>query len=186
MENTLAGENCVLCKDALLGVGKKSNYGASIIFKIGNSEENSLFATLSPKTGGNAETDFSIQLSPAMHLKYFSDINQYPELAKNYGLAFAKICAAAGQIISEESDDKERIPIGTYGKSKHPDEHLHIKIFPWKNDIGQPYTVDSTYERKEVFEDENGEFVKMRPVKKKLLSAKRFEYLTKRFIDLLR
>ena len=41
-------ENCNLCKESSLKVGKKTGYGV-IIYKLGNSK-NGWFATLSPKT----------------------------------------------------------------------------------------------------------------------------------------
>ena len=97
---------CELCDEAGLKVGDKSGYGAVIIYKMGN-EKNGWFATLSPKTGGDPEEDFSIQLMPNAHVKYFSDINSNPELAKNYGIAFGKICAAVGELVKEKDEDKD-------------------------------------------------------------------------------
>ena len=124
---------------------------------------------------------------PFAHLKYFSDINSDPELAKNYGVAFAKLNYAAGKVIQDESDDKTRIPLGTYAKCKHPDEHIHIKIFPYKGDIGQPFTTDSSFARKEVQVDKDGEeFVKMTPVKKVNLSEERLKQLSDSLMSLLK
>jgi len=61
-----------------------------------------------------------------------------------------------------------------------------VKIFPFKGDIGQPYTVDSSFSRKEIHKDENNEeFVKMKPVYKKLIPKERFDELSKKFIQLL-
>ena len=173
---------CELCNEAKLKVGDKSSYGAIIIYKNGN-EKNGWFATLSPRTGGDPEKDFSIQLMPNSHLKYFSDINSSPELAKNYGIAFGKICAAVGKLVKE----CDRIPIGTYGKCKHPDEHIHLKIFPYRGAIGQPFTTDSSFARKEVHIDKDEkEFVKFDPVKKVNLSDIRFKELASELIRLLK
>ena len=50
---------------------------------------------------------------------------------------------------------EEGISVATYGKCtnwKEKKEHLHLKIFPFKRNIGQPYTVDSTFEKKEIGE----------------------------------
>ena len=48
------------------------------------------------------------------------------------------------------------VRIGTYGKSKHPEEHFHVKLFPWAGKIGQPYTVDSTFEHNNIHKDQDG------------------------------
>ncbi|MBW2990869.1 hypothetical protein KY348_04135 [Candidatus Woesearchaeota archaeon] len=177
---------CEFCEEANLKVGDKTRYGAVVIYKIGNTK-NGWFATLSPRTGGDPEKDFSIQLMPCAHLKYFSDINSNQELTKNYGIAFGKICAAAGQLVKEKDKGNDRIPLGTYGKCKHPDEHVHFKIFPYKGAIGQPFTTDSSFARKEICVDEDGEeFVKLTPVKKVNLSKKRFEQLANELIKLLK
>jgi len=125
-------------------------------------------------------------LMPCAHLRFFSDIDSDKNLAKNYGLAFARLNWAAGKIIHDESDDKTRIQLASYAKCKHPDEHIHFKIFPYRGVIGQPFTIDSSFERKEVFCDENREsFVKMKPVKKINLPGKRFEQLSQKLIRLL-
>ena len=70
---------------------------------------------------------------------------------------------------------------------KEKKEHLHIKVFPFRGDVGQPYTVDSTFGRKDIFRDEFGkEFVKMDPVRKKSIDEKRFNKLSNELIILLR
>jgi hypothetical protein len=191
-------EECNLCRETLLGIGQKTNYGSVIIFKIGDSFKNGWFATLSPKTGSDPEKDFTIQLMPFAHLTHFCQIESYPELAKNYGIAFAKISKAMTQIMAEDpnfnstSDLKNKaVSVATYGKStnwREKKEHLHIKIFPFRGDIGQPYTVDSSFGRKDIHVDSetNEEFIKMKPVKKVMIDEVRFEQLSKKIIDLLR
>src|SRR3989344_7654511 len=172
-------DKCNLCKEATLGIGDKSSYGSIIIYNKGG-----WFATLSPKTGGEPSKDFSIQLMPIKHLNYFSDIHEDEELAKNYGLVFAKISKAISLVIGKEEG---KIPIGTYGKCKHEDEHIHVKLFPYRGDIGQPFTVDSSYQKKEVYKDAEGaEFVKMKPIRKIEIHQKRFNELVKLFISSLR
>ena len=56
--------------------------------------------------------------------------------------------------LKAESEKRESsVSLGTYGKCtnwKEKKEHLHIKIFPFRNNIGQPYTVDSSFEKKEI------------------------------------
>ena len=188
-------ENCNLCKDAAYKVGEKTGYGA-VIFKIGN-KKNGWFATLSPQTGGNPEFDFTVQIMPLMHLTHFSQIESYPKLAENYGIIFSKISSAMAQVminnenLSAEADDKSNsVPIAAYGKCttwKEKKEHLHIKVFPFRGNIGQPYTVDSSFEKKEVFMEKGGkEFVKMAPVKKAVIDSGRFEKLAKRLALLLK
>lgn len=196
-EDTSNKENCNHCQESALEIGQKSNYGAVVVFKIGDSTENSWFATLSPKSGGR-EDDFTIQLMPGGHLTHFSQISQYPELAKNYGVAFAKISNAVSKIMAEEDLDfnpssekrEDAVSVATYGKAtnwKEKKEHLHIKIFPFRGNIGQPYTVDSSFGKKEIHRDEqNQEYIKMSPVKKIMISSERFEYLTQRLITLLK
>jgi hypothetical protein len=185
-ENKLSGKDCSMCKESLLNLGEKSEYGAVIIYKIGDKKENSWFATLSPKTGGDIEIDFSIQLIPSEHHKNFSSINTHHELAKNYGIAFAKISAAIAEIISSENFEDTKIPIGTYGKCKHEDEHIHIKLFPYRGDIGQPFTIDSSYEKKQIFKDNKEEFIKMKPVIKKQITNERFNELSNKLIQILK
>jgi len=179
-------EECALCKEAELSLGEKTDYGARIIYKEGG-----WFATLSPKTGGKVEKDFCIQLMPSKHLKHISEISENLELARNYGVAFSKLSWAITRIMEEEKRGSENeegaVRVGTYGKSKHPEEHLHIKIFPWSGAIGQPYTVDSTFGAMEIFKDaDEKEFVKMGPVKKKRLSNERVDFLARRFLEILR
>ena len=170
-------DKCNLCKEATLGIGDKSSYGSIIIYNKGG-----WFATLSPKTGGDPSKDFSVQLMPIKHLNYFSDIHEDEELAKNYGLVFAKISKAISLVIGKEEG---KIPIGTYGKCKHEDEHIHVKLFPYRGDIGQPFTVDSSFEKKKVHYD-GEEFVKMKPVRKVKLSNERFTELSNKLIELLK
>tara|TARA_Y100000310_G_scaffold267407_1_gene279389 strand:+ start:11293 stop:11898 length:606 start_codon:yes stop_codon:yes gene_type:complete len=186
-------DNCNLCNEQKYEVGEKTEYGV-IIYKIG-SQKNGWFATLSPKTGGNAK-DFTIQLMPFSHLTHFSQIESHKGLAESYGIAFSKLSMAMTRIMIEneglKSTTKEKklsVPIATYGKSttwKEKKEHLHIKIFPFRGNIGQPYTVDSSFGRKEIFKDKTGEFVKMNPVKKVMIGEERFEKLVKDLISLLK
>jgi len=197
-ENILIRENCNLCQESPLEVGKTTSYGAKIIYRIGNSFENSWFATLSPKTGSDPKKDFTIQLMPSAHLTHFSQLNHYPELAKNYGLIFSNICQAMTQIIGEETNTSTQaeikndgIAIATYGKCttwKEKKEHLHIKIFPFRGNIGQSYTVDSSYGRKEIHKDPktNQDFIKMDPVKKIKINQKRFNELSEKLISILK
>ncbi len=177
-KNKFEGDECQFCKESQ-SENNSNEYGSQIICRVGDGE-NGWFATLSPRTGGDINEDFSIQIIPTSHLRYFSEINKNQELAKNYGIIFAKISYAIGKIIEQESGSSERIPIATYGKCKHPDEHIHIKIFPYRNKIGQPFTTDSSYERKEIHQDENGKFVKMHPVKKESLRVERFNELLRK------
>lgn len=187
--------NCSLCREALYEVGKKTGYGV-VISKIGNSK-NGWFAALSPKTGGDPEFDFTIQLMPFSHLTHFSQIASYPGLGENFGASFSKICRAMTTTMMQDknlksiSEEKElSVSVATYGKCttwKEKKEHLHIKIFPFRGNIGQPYTVDSSFEKKEIFEKNTGkEFVKMDPVKKVMLKEKRFNQLAGDLIGLLK
>lgn len=179
--------DCNLCKESKYDIWEKTGYGV-IIYKIGNLK-NGWFATLSPKTGGNPEFDFTIQLIPFLHLTHFSQIDSCPGMAENFGIIFSKMSKAMLHIMMENgglkavSEKKDRsAPIAVYGKCttwKEKKEHLHIKIFPFRGNIGQPYTVDSSFGRKEVFKDKNGEeFVKMAPVRKAMIEKKRFDKLT--------
>ena len=190
-------QECNLCKESLLGIGKKTSYGATIIYNTGN-KENGWFATLSPKTGSSPEKDFTIQLMPLAHLTHFSQLSKYPELAKNYGTAFSKLSNAMASVMAEENPEFQAtaktkelaVSIGTYAKCtnwQEKKEHLHIKLFPFKGNIGQPYTVDSSFGRKEVFkEKETGKsFVKMSPVNKVLIPEKRLEQLSQKLIKIL-
>lgn len=187
-------KDCSLCRESGLKTGKKTGYGI-VVCKIGNSK-NGWFAALSPKTGGNPKLDFTIQIMPMMHLTHFSQIGSKPKLGENYGIIFSKVCMAITEILMKNeglkscSDDKKRsVPIAAYGKCttwKEKKEHLHIKIFPFRGNIGQPYTVDSSFERKEVFKEKNGqEFVKMIPVKKAMISQKSFNKLARDLISIL-
>lgn len=197
-EDILSKENCNLCQESSLEAGEKSEYGAIVICNVGNSLENGWFATLSPKTGGDIEKDFSIQIMPFAHLTHFSQLNSYPKLAKNYGIIFAKINEAMLRIMAEDLEFKatspsrsEGVSIATYGKTttwKDKKEHLHIKVFPFRGNIGQPYTVDSSFCRKEIHKNNSTgeEFVKMIPIKKNKIPLERLEYLSKKLIELLR
>ncbi len=194
-ESPIPKEGCSLCRESGLKVGKNTGYGA-IIYRIGNKNDG-WFATLSPKTGSNPEFDFTIQLMPFLHLTHFSQIGSFPRSAENYGIAFSRICrAAAGIMMSDlplKAAAKDRmlsVPIAAYGKCttwEEKKEHLHLKVFPFRGSIGQPYTVDSSFGKKEVFSGKDGEeFVKMSPVKKCIIPKKRFEYLSGRLIKLLK
>ncbi len=174
---------CNFCQESKLQVGDTTNYGAKIIYKLGEGD-NGWFATLSPKTAGNPEEDFSIQLMPISHVKFFSEINK-KELASNYGIAFAKISWAVGQLLKEQGIEN-KVPISVYGKCKHEDEHIHIKIFPYRGDVAQPFTVDSSFIKKQVHKDDKGEFIKMKPIQKKLLSKEKFDELSNKLIGLLK
>tara|TARA_Y100000034_G_scaffold116944_1_gene155905 strand:+ start:247 stop:870 length:624 start_codon:yes stop_codon:yes gene_type:complete len=194
-ENGSLNGNCNLCKEVALEVGDGTEYGSIIVCKLGSGEDG-WFATLSPKTGGDPEKDFTIQINSNKHLTHFSQIDSYPELAKNYGIMFAKVNAAVTKIMVEETKNfetvmdsrEEAISVATYGKCtnwKDKKEHLHIKVFPFKRNIGQPYTVDSSFGRKEIFRDDGEEFIKMDPVRKVEIDKKRFEDLSNRLIDFL-
>jgi len=133
---------------------------------------------------------------PYGHLTHFSQIKNFSELAKNYGIAFSKLSEAVSNIIADddnfkaESESKESgIAIATYGKCttwKEKKEHLHIKLFPFRGSVGQPYTVDSSFLRKEIHKDESGnEYVKMDPIRKSVIDKERFEELGDRLIKLL-
>ncbi|MEK6949736.1 MAG: hypothetical protein AABX34_05920 [Nanoarchaeota archaeon] len=194
-EGASSKKGCNLCKESSLHVGKNTGYGI-IVYKNGD-KKNGWFAALSPKTGSNPEFDFTIQLMPFLHLTHFSQIDSYQKLAENYGIAFSKICKAMGAIMMKDlplkavaKDKVLSVPIAAYGKCttwKEKKEHLHIKIFPFRGNIGQPYTVDSSFGKKEVFKDKDGrEFVKMTPVKKVVIDGKRFDYLARKLIALLK
>ena len=194
-ESASSKKDCSLCRESSLEVGKNTGYG-TIVYKTGD-KRNGWFAALSPKTGSNPKYDFTIQLMPFSHLTHFSQIGSYPKLAENYGIAFSKLCRAMTEIMMQDQDLKAiseekalSVPVATYGKTttwKEKKEHLHIKIFPFRGNIGQPYTVDSSFGKKEVFEDSEGkEFVKMAPVKKAVIDEKRFDYLARKLIALLK
>jgi hypothetical protein len=195
-EDTRPKDDCNLCKEGRYDVGQKTGYGV-IVYKIGN-PKNGWFATLSPKTGGDPKLDFTIQLMPFSHLTHFSQIESYPGLAKNYGIAFSKICGVMTTILMQDENLKATsekrdlsASIATYGKCatwKEKKEHLHLKIFQFRGNIGQPFTVDSSFGKKEVFreKDTGKEFVKMKPVKKTMIGEKRFSQLARDLIALLR
>ena len=194
-EDASQKKDCNLCKESYMEIGANTGYGA-IIFKIGN-KKNGWFATLSPKTGSDPEFDFTIQLMPFLHLTHFSQMEQYDGMPENYGIAFSKLSKSMmtvmmqNQPLKATADDRAiSVPIATYGKTtswKEKKEHLHIKIFPFRGSIGQPYTVDSTFGKKEVFTGKDGrEFVKMEPVRKTIIKKKRFERLAKELISLLK
>lgn len=194
-ENSSSKKGCSLCKESNLEVGKNTGYGA-IVYRIEN-KKNGWFATLSPKTGSNPEFDFTIQLMPFLHLTHFSQLDSYSGLAENFGTAFSKLCKAMTIVMMQDQDLKyasekreASVPIATYGKTttwKEKKEHLHIKIFPFRGNIGQPYTVDSSYGKKEVFKDKDSrEFVKMSPVRKVAIEEKRFNQLVNDLISLLK
>ncbi|MFH1275561.1 MAG: hypothetical protein ABIH82_00455 [Candidatus Woesearchaeota archaeon] len=190
-------EDCNLCREVSLAIGEKGEYGAVVICQVGD-VDNRWLATLSPKTGGKVDRDFSIQLMPIKHLTHFAELADYPDLAKNYGLIFAKISAAMTKIMVEETadfvvDEKLRpraVSVATYGKCtnwQEKKEHLHIKIYPFRDEMSQPCVCDSSFGRLEVHKDaESGnEFVKFDPVRKNMLSEERFNYLGKRLMELL-
>lgn len=195
-EDTAKRDDCNLCKESSFKVGEKTGYGV-VVCKVGNSR-NGWFATLSPKTGGNPEFDFTIQLMPISHLTHFSQIGVYPGLERNYGIAFSKICKAMTAILMENeglqsnsSDKAKSAPIATYGKCttwKEKKEHLHIKIFPFRGGVGQPYTTDSSFAKKRIFKEKGTakEFVKMSPVKKVAINPSKFNKLSKDLSKLLK
>lgn len=195
-EDVSSNKECNLCNESEIKVGDKTKYGAKIVFRIGNKKDG-WFATLSPKTGGNPKKDLTLQLMPLAHLTHFCQVDAHPELAKNYGIAFAKLSQAITKIMANENpefkttaDSREKsTSIAVYGKCtnwKEKKEHLHIKIFPFRGNIGQPYTVDSSFGRKEVCKEPDGkEFVKMLPVRKVMIDEKRFEKLSNDLIDSL-
>ena len=193
----ITDNNCTLCKESSLQVGAATDYGAVIIYKNG-SDNNGWFATLSPKTA--SPNDFTIQLMSNKHLTHFCQINKDKQLAQNYGIAFAALSSALTEVIASDSTPNNQfkttahtressVSVATYGKCTNwqdKKEHLHIKIFPFRNVIGQPYTVDSTFEKKQIYKDADGEFVKMLPVKKTPIGKERFRYLSEKIIDLLK
>ena len=148
--------DCNLCRETFFGIGQHTGYG-TVLHKVGSMKDGWV-ATLSPVTGGSHETDFTIQLMPVSHLTHFSQVRSYPKLDENYGIIFSKVCRAMTQIMMNHqslkatSEQKEfAASIATYGKFttwKEKKEHLHIKVFPFRGSIGQPYTVDSTFVKK--------------------------------------
>jgi hypothetical protein len=188
--------NCNLCDESSLHIGQSGTYGAVVVAKVGE-KYSGWIATLSPRTGGNPSSDFSIQLMTLPHLTHFAEIGKNIELAKNYGIIFSKVGAAMRKLLEEEvpgftdpsSTRENSVSIATYGKCttwQEKKEHLHIKIYPFRGKLGQPAPVDSSFGRKEIQKEESGEeFVKFNPVNKVSLPAKRFTYLTNRLIKLL-
>src|SRR3989344_1042705 len=181
--NKFSGDTCEFCNEKSIDIGSESSYGSIVICKVGDAQ-NGWFASLSPKTAGNIHEDFSIQLIPNKHLKYFSEINNFEESAKNYGILFGKINHAVFEMLKEQGFS-DKSPVCIYGKCKHSDEHIHIKIFPYRNETGQPFVVDSSFEKKKIYFDEEGEFVKMSPVKKKKIDEHRLHELAEKFIEVL-
>jgi len=194
-ESTSRKKGCNWCAEASLEVGKGSGYGI-VIYRIGDANDG-WFATLSPKTGGDPKKDFTVQLMPCAHLTHFSQMDSFPGLAENYGIAFSKLSKAMttvmmkeGSLKAEAAKREEGAAIAAYGKSttwSEKKEHLHIKLFPFRGAIGQPYTVDSSFGKKESFRDSSDkEFVKMEPVRKVMLAEERFNKLAKELIALLK
>jgi len=197
-EGTAQREDCYCCKESRLAAGKKTEYGSVVVFRIGKGATDGWFATLSPKTGGDPEKDFTLQLMPFGHLTHFSQMALYPELAKNYGIAFSRLCNAMATVMAKQEKEfgptaesrETAVSIATYGKCTNwveKKEHLHVKIFPFRGNTGQPYTVDSSFGKKKIFTDsETGErFVKMSPVGKVEIPKKRFEALSAELIAIL-
>src|SRR3989344_6242966 len=101
-ENANAGKDCGLCSESLLLTGEKSAYGAIVVFRIGGMQDG-WFATLSPRTGGEPEKDFTIQLMPCAHLTHFAQLARNPKLAENFGTAFARLSNAMTAIMAGEN-----------------------------------------------------------------------------------
>jgi hypothetical protein len=193
-ESTELKEDCEFCQEVHLNVGGKGEYGAVIVAKIG-SAENGWYATISPRTGGKPEEDFSIQLMSNQHLTHFSQLAENEETAKNYGLLFAKCSKAMVTIMAENpaltavaETREDGMSVATWAKCttwKEKKEHLHIKLFQFKNDLSQPCSVDSTFGRKEIENDAKGEFVRMTPIRKQDIPEERFQHIAQRLIELL-
>ena len=193
-ENTSLQPACSFCREISLNLSEKGKYGAVIVCKVGDFK-NGWYATISPKTGGDIEEDFTLQIMPFQHFTHFSQLAEYPELAKNYGLIFAKICKAMASMMAENplfkavvEQREQGIALATYGKCttwKEKKEHLHLKIFQFRNNLGQPSVVDSTFEKKEIERDEKGEFVRMQPVRKRPIPEEKFKLISEKLISLL-
>ena len=194
-EDTSQNKNCEWCAESHLHVGTKTKYGAIIVYKIGT-EEDGWFATLSPKTGGNPVQDCTLQLMPMKHLTHFCQLDAHEKRAANYGIAFAKLSAALTRFMATESSQfqvtatnkEDAVSVAMYGKATNwaeKKEHLHVKLFPFRNAIGQPYTVDSTFEKKHIHKDKDGEFVKMQPVKKVLIDKERLEFIAEKLMKFM-
>jgi len=187
--------NCPFCREIPLQVGEKGDYGAVIVSRIGN-QKNGWYATISPKTGGNADEDFTVQIMPFNHLTHFSQLAEDEALAKNYGLIFAQVSKAMANLMAENPKMKaivekrnDGIAIATYGKCttwKDKKEHLHLKMFQFRNELGQPSVVDSTFGKKEIETDAKGEFVRMQPVRKKNIPEERFKNISEKLIQLMK
>jgi len=101
----------------------------------------------------------------------------------------ASIMIEDERLLSHTAEKNKSVPMATYGKCttwKEKKEHLHIKIFPFRGSIGQPYTVDSSFEKKEIFRENGEEFVKMNPVKKEIINPKKLGRLAGDLIRLLK
>ena len=189
-------KDCEFCKENALMAGAKTPYGAFVVLREGMGDD-AWFCTLSPKTGGDPKRDFTIQLMPVLHLTHLSQLQGRPELARNYGTALSKVAAAMTSILMEEKDvnaeariREEGAAIACYGKCttwKEKKEHLHIKLFQFRGDLGQPVTVDSSFGKKEREVDPRTgkEFVRFDPVTKKDIPARRLKALSKKIISLL-
>ncbi len=195
-EDVSAREGCAFCTEALLPLGAHTRYGAIVIYRVGDASSG-WFATLSPKTGGDADRDFTIQLMPVAHLTHFAQVAGTRALSASYGIAFARLsramtqvmAAAGGGPITGVSDTRdEGLAVAAYGKCttwKEKKEHLHIKLFPFRGAFGQPFTVDSSFLRKEVFTDpaSGEEFVKMKPVRKNAIASERLVPLAEQLME---
>ena len=194
-EDVSARTGCAFCEEAPLHPGAHTSYGAIVIYHIGDASDG-WFATLSPKTGGDAGRGFTVQLMPLAHLTHFAQVAGTRALAANYGIAFARlsramtevVAAAGGGPITGVSDTRdEGLALAAYGKCttwKEKKEHLHLKLFPFRGAHGQPFTVDSSFLRKEVFTDpaSGEEFVKMKPVRKKAIAPERLVLLAEQLM----
>jgi len=192
-ENTSRKDDCQFCKEAKMAVGNRTQYESILVYKIGGLKDG-WFVTLSPRTGGDPKEDFTLQLMPCSHLTHFSQMNH--ELSKNYGIAFGKVCKAMAVIMTNNnpalkatSETRENgIAIAVYGKCttwEEKKEHLHIKLFQFRGNLGQPSTVDSSFGRKDIFND-NGKYVKMIPVKKQTIEKNMLEKISSELIRLLK
>src|SRR3989344_8926865 len=195
MENSRKMDDCNLCAEVDNKVGAKARYG-TVILKTGN-KDNGWFATLSPRTGGNPKHDFTVQLMPQRHLTHFSQIGVHPGMAEQFGICFSLISKAMTAVMMQSegllATAKGKglsVALATYGKSTtwtEKKEHLHLKLFPFRGNIGQPYTVDSSFEKKEIYLNKNKgvAFVTMTPVKKVLIDAKKYNKLVKDLLSAL-
>lgn len=184
-------DSCVWCREAMLPVGTRTDYHATIIYRIGDSIENGWFATISPQTGGDPQQDFTIQLMTWGHFSHFAQLERNHSLAANYGLAFSKLNAAMTRVLAEEQPHFKAISptratgvaVAVYGKCttwQEKKEHLHLKLFPFRGDLGQPSIVDSTFGKKQIYQDPltKEEFVRMKPITKTKIPEMRLRRLT--------